>query len=327
MVIKATEQRALKDTYKWKGIVLPLIHRHVLKSVDKTYRLTGFIHPSDMCKGNWCGRHDFYVITGVPTEKATSTQTFFGRENVYIEGHEIHGKYQTWLWEAGHLYGRWFCRACEHQWFAVSPSACPVCDSPRINYNEIPLERKGTLIQGHADGALHNLPDHDDVLIEIKSIGVGTLRIEAPRLHNLYQDGAPIEEIWMKINRPFPTHIRQGQLYLWLAWPRYSSIVFIYENKANQQTKEFEVHYDPAIIMPLIDMARQVTAAVETGKPPPRPEWAEDETDKTCKACEYRSRCWKLGQDHGNKDEQPVAIKRLSAAERRKAQSLRASRV
>ena len=141
---------------------------------------------------------------------------------------------------------------------------CQFCRSPRLVYKELPLSRKQILIEGHADAAVHDL-DGWDGLVEIKSIGIGTLRFEAPRLYNLYEDGQAFEDIWWKISRPFNSHIRQGQLYLWMSWPRYEEIVFIYESKVHQQTKEFVVAYNKNLIAPLLETARAVTSAVKTG--------------------------------------------------------------
>ena len=212
--------------------------------------------------------------------------------NIFAEGHTIHGKYQDWLWEMGVLYGRWLCFSCDCNWNGTSPRQCPECGSPRLMYREVPLNRE--LVGGHADGAVHDLDDWDG-LIEVKSIGMGTLRMEAPRLHQRYLDGETLENIWWKIQRPFGTHLKQAQLYLWMAWPRYEEICFIYESKFHQQVKEFVVAYNPAMIAPILEIASEVTKAVAAGLPPSRPDWAEDSDSKICKSCPYRRACWNLG--------------------------------
>ena len=196
----------------------------------------------------------------------------FTMNNVFAEGHTIHDKYQTWLWEMGVLYGRWLCLSCR----AIvgghcAQVLCPVSVAPAASTGRCRCNRE--LIGGHADGAVHDL-DGWTGLIEIKSIGIGTLRFEAPRLYNRYLDGETLENMWWKINRPFPTHIKQGQLYLWMAWPRYEEICFIYESKFHQQTKEFVVSYNPSLIAPLLETAREVAQAVTAGVAPDRPEWA-----------------------------------------------------
>ena len=49
----------------------------------------------------------------------------FTMNNIFAEGHTIHGKYQDWLWEMGVLYGRWLCLSCHHKWDDTSPRECP----------------------------------------------------------------------------------------------------------------------------------------------------------------------------------------------------------
>ena len=60
------------------------------------------MHPSDMAKKDWCGRHDYYRIVGTPPEKNSKANPSFRMSNVFAEGHAIGGKYQQWMWETGH---------------------------------------------------------------------------------------------------------------------------------------------------------------------------------------------------------------------------------
>ena len=81
-------------------------------------------------------------------------------------------------------------------------------------------------------------------LLEIKSVGLNTLRFEAPELYERYENNETIDKIWMDIGRPFPSHMRQGLLYLYMAIrgsnadvPVPTQIVFIYEWKPRQLVK------------------------------------------------------------------------------------------
>jgi hypothetical protein len=319
---KDSALKRLKDSYKGSsGILLPKIERHVMRSiVDDPERSTDYMHPSDMSHKDWCGRHDFYRITGTAPEKASKANPSFRMQNVFAEGHTIHAKYQTWLWEMGVLVGMWRCRECSHQWFAKSPTECQFCKSDRIGYKEYPLRRKTVQIEGHADGAI----DDGDLqtLIEIKSIGIRTLAFEAPRLYNQYLDGKTAEEIWFEINRPFPSHMRQGQLYLWMAWPVYEQIVFIYESKFHQQTKEFVVGYNKSLIEPVLEVAREVTEALRIGTPPGRPLWAETPESTVCHSCTYRSTCWSLTSGAATQASDPsdaiVRVRRAKPGDRKR---------
>jgi len=187
-------------------------------------------------------------------------------------------------------------------------------------YREVPLQRG--LVGGHSDGAINNLNEWDG-LIEVKSIGMGTLRMEAPRMHQRYLDGETLENIWWKIQRPFTTHVKQGMLYLWMSWPRYEEIAFIYESKFHQQVKEFVVAYNPQIIAPILEKAREVEVAVRNNLPPEPPEWAASADSRICKSCPYRRTCWSLeAPDESTQENDPapaVRIKRTTAAKRKRA--------
>jgi CRISPR/Cas system-associated exonuclease Cas4 (RecB family) len=293
--LKPSALKRLKETYGSKDLILPSLTRHVMRQqAEDQSRRTDHLHPSDMSHREWCHRHDYYRMVGQPMEKESKANPSFTMENLFAEGHSIHDKYQTWLWEMGVLYGEWYCHACGHTFFGLSPRVCVACDSKRLSYREVPLSRTGSVIEGHADGAVHDL-DGFTGLIEIKSVGLGTLRFEAPRLLQQYEDDRlDLNMLWYRINRPFPSHIRQGQLYLWLSWPRYERIVYIYESKFNQRTKEFVVEYNPQVIAPLLEKAREVSQAVLSGTPPARPDWAEDAAVKICVSCPYRRHCWSM---------------------------------
>ena len=251
--VRHTALSRLKETYRSKDVLLPKIERHVMRSTtgdrpdDHSMK---YMHPSDMANPDWCGRRDYYRIVGTESEKESMANPSFRMNNVFAEGHTIHGKYQDWLWEMGVLYGAWLCLSCRLVWEDTSPRQCMACGSPRLMYREVPLFRE--LVGGHADGAVHDL-DEWSGLIEIKSIGMGTLRMEAPRMYQRYLDGETLENVWWKIQRPFGTHIKQAQLYLWMTWPRYDEICFLYESKFHQQVKEFVVEYNPTLIAPLLE--------------------------------------------------------------------------
>ena len=289
-----------------------------MRSIEENKeRSSHHLHPSDMAKKDWCGRHDYYRIIDTPVEKTSKANPSFRMENVFAEGHAIHHKYQQWMWELGILIGDFQCKDCGHRWGDTSPEKCQFCLSDRLKYMEYPLRRKTMLIEGHADGGTTL-----GCLVEIKSIGIRTLAFDAPRLYQQYLDGKSAEDVWFDINRPFPSHMRQGQLYLWLAWPVYEKIVFIYEFKPTQQVKEFVVEYNKSFIEPLLETARDVTTGVAAGLPPQRPSWAEGPDGRICVSCEYRRTCWGITDDsdeEANDPAQRVNVKRTTSAKRRRS--------
>ena len=141
--LRDTALKRLKDTYKTSsGLLLPAIERHVMRSMNGDTRPDDhsmqYMHPSDMVKPDWCGRHDYYRIIGAPTErKDPGANPSFRMNNVFAEGHAIHGKWQTWLWEMGYLVGDFKCKECGHRWYDISPKECQFCRSERLEYTRV----------------------------------------------------------------------------------------------------------------------------------------------------------------------------------------------
>ena len=99
------------------------------------------------------------------------------------------------------------------------------------------------------------------------------MRLEQP---SLFKGGNDLFSAWRDVRRPFPTHIRQGQLYLELARRMAergilesapSEIVFLYELKADQSYKEFVVKADPFIVKDMLDNAFDIARAVRAKTP------------------------------------------------------------
>lgn len=312
----------LKGTFKSSnGLLLPQVERHVMRSMKGDPRPDDHslhhMHPSDMAKVDWCGRHDYYRITDTPVGKVSKANPSFRMNNVFAEGHAIHGKWQTWLWEMGVLVGFFRCKECGHKWYDMSPTACQFCKSERLEYKEYPLRHNNFMVEGHADAGVHLLDDK--ALVEVKSIGIRTLAFEAPRLYQRYLNGETAEDIWFAISHPFSSHMRQGQLYLWMAWPAYEKIIFIYESKFHQQTKEFVVEYNKSFILPVLETAKDVAQGVRAGVAPDRPIWATAPTDKICSSCVYRTTCWSLEDHHEVEATAAPRVQRAKLGKRRTA--------
>ena len=129
------------------------------------------------------------------------------------------------------------------------------------------------MMRGHADGWIKGLGD--DCLIEIKSIGTGTIRMEMPALMAQYNND--IDLVWKNLRTPLRPHQLQGQIYLHLCHLMVeegvleeapNEIVFLYELKANQEYKEFVVKYNPEYTAELFAKAEEVTAAYNSGVAP-----------------------------------------------------------
>ena len=179
------------------------------------------------------------------------------------------------------MWGDFKCLVCKRITSGLSPEKCEYCNTATLKYDEVHLVDESLRIAGHTDGWVKGLGE--DFLIEIKSIGAGTLRFEAPDL--LYDADGDVTKAWKNIRRPFRTHLLQGQMYLELAKRMFgdaapNEIVFLYELKADQDYKEFIIKADYDTVDRIFFIAQKIVKAVEEGKMPKC-----NVSDDGCKQC------------------------------------------
>lgn len=262
--LESKELKKFLSTSKRETRLMGAIERHVLsKPFDS--RNMGVIHPSDIIKSEWCALAQYHALLG--NYKEVREKTALRLASIFAEGHTIHAKWQTWLQEMGVLYGYW-----QKGNKRIGPKLSSKVSNAHT-YAEFPLVSSKHRMAGHTDGWVKGLGD--DFLIEIKSIGVGTLRFEAPAL--LAQADNDLEKAWKNIKTPFRAHLLQGQVYLHLCHLMVEQgllpnapkeIVFIYELKANQDYKEFVVAYNPEFTKEIFDKALDIAWAAENKRPP-----------------------------------------------------------
>jgi hypothetical protein len=272
-----------KITYK--------VAQHLLRTQetgDYVDRGIGGIHPSEAAHDGWCPRSSYYRLVGTPIDPVPRA---LAMEIVYSIGEESGKKWQNWLWEMGLIRGLWLCHACDLWWEDTSPRECPRCEAGMnlLEYKEVPAFNKEHLLIGSADGDIFN--NDRWVLMENKTIGAGTVRIEAPALFAQY--GEDYYKLWQNIRRPFASHLRQGMIYCFCMGRK--EIVYIYEPKfITAWPKEWEIKFLPSIVEDILDKCLIVRKAIDVGRPPKRPMENESPECRNCKACPYRTTCWKL---------------------------------
>lgn len=259
------------------------VERHLLTRPRDNSRRSDVLHPSDLVKKDFCKRAGYFVMTqGQKQEDRPGLQL----QSIFDEGHAIHRKWQNYIREGGWLYGKWNCTYCGNTFWDQSPERCPKCSNHSyLSYAEVPLQDASLMIEGHSDGWVKGLGD--DFLIEIKSIGIGTIRMEEPGL----LAGADLAEAWKNVRRPFSTHLRQGQLYLELTKRMHAAglleshpteIVFLYELKMDQSFKEFVVEADDEYVQVCLEEATEISNAVRQGGPAPL---CSRDPETGCKHC------------------------------------------
>jgi CRISPR/Cas system-associated exonuclease Cas4 (RecB family) len=252
------------DTKKKDFRLLGDVERHLLRMPDSDRR-TDVLHPSEIIKADWCHKYAYHLLNG---GKAKKDKPSLRLQNIFDEGHAIHDKWQSRFHDMGVLYGKFGCLSCNKVTEGVSPTHCPECNGA-MKYKEVSLVDPDLRIAGHTDGWIKGIGQ--DCLIEIKSVGAGTLRFEAPEL--LFDADGDVSRAWKRVNRPFRSHLLQGQMYLELAKRMHGDeapkeIVFIYELKADQDYKEFTVKADYEFVAHVFKAAQKVVDAVNEGKMP-----------------------------------------------------------
>jgi hypothetical protein len=193
------------------------------------------------------------------------------------------------MWKAGGLEGNWGCQTCDYLWEDIAPPSCPICSSDDIKYKEVPLYNERYKIIGHADGIWQD--SQGKAVVEIKSVGLGTIRWDAPKLYEGYDSGdLSLDDLWKRIKRPLTTHRRQVNLYMMCLG--IEDAVVLYEWKPSQEVKEFHLKYDETLIEPILEGIDYVLDCMENDEVPVRPDHATHKSCSTCKFCAYKTHCW-----------------------------------
>ena len=187
--------------------------------------------------------------------------------SVFEQGHAIHSKWQNWFSEMGVLYGKWYSETDNLNVWGLSSEVNK--GTSVFEYREVPLNYEPLHIAGHSDGLLVGLGE--PLMLEIKSIGAGTLRWEVPEL--FVENDNNVERTWEHIKEPFMKHVNQVQIYMKLAElleleyvPQ--EAVLIYELKSNQDVKEFVVSKSDFGIAHIFESAQMIADSVSTKTPP-----------------------------------------------------------
>jgi len=277
MTAQTSDLKRFLDAKKYNTRLLGDVERYLIGRPPGD-RSTTVLHPSEIIKRDWCKRASYFLLKGHPKKQPNPTLKM---QVIFDEGHAIHAKWQAWFQGMGILHGKFKCDVCDKITWGTSPELCEHCGSKKLVYDEVTLVDKALRIAGHTDGWIKK-KDGEEMLIEIKSIGPGTLRGEVPEL--MTQAGGDFMKAWGMVKRPFAPHILQGQIYLELMKRMgnpVDEIVFIYELKADQSYKEFSVKADPELIQHVFEGAQFVVDAVEAGVAPK----CNNVPDGTCSQC------------------------------------------
>ena len=257
--------------------------RHLNQAGDTGSHRRG-IYPSELSHGSdKCVRAIHYRLTDVP--QAPQPVSIVS-ELIFNIGNVAHSWWQNIWWDMGILKGDFFCLGCELLWEDTSPHNCPRCLSVGkdfLRYREVPFASEEYGVVGRADADTTT-----DGLIEIKTIGVGSIRWEAPHLTEKH--GENWDALWRDIKHPFPSHRKQGMLYCYFL--KREQITYIYEPKfVSAAPKEFVVQFRQDYVDEMLQECMEINKNVRESRVPRRPPWAE-KAHKTCQRCPFKKHCY-----------------------------------
>lgn len=282
---------ALKDD----GIVLPKLNKYLLTIGDDEDRNHGYNSPSGVSS---CPRSLFYTRTGVKKDGAVDART----RRIFDNGHHVHDRLQTYLKAEG-------CLLLE----------------------ETPVWDEDLLILGHCDGMLR-LSKFSLAILEIKSINANayahltTAKPEHQMQAQVYM--YCLEKMRQKVQQGDFDEVKKDLLQKYAdlmdgfvvggkrftkeekilhkveemetalnilyTTPRpITKMSVVYENKNDQDLKEFVIDWDDALVDEIIEKYTFINKAVNTDTLPDRPEEATSKSCSTCRYCNFTYRCWK----------------------------------
>lgn len=235
-------------------------------------RATDVLHPSEISQAGWCPRAAYFKLLTPPDPEHIS----FRQRSIFEYGHAAHARWQGYLGDMGELEGFWRCQVCSRKFYHQGRPVCRGCNGTAATYLELALSDPELMISGHTDGLLFKKM----AILEVKTVGEGTVRYYAPQLVDAHthevngQQVVDLKRLWDSIRRPFSSHLRQGMTYAYLARrrqraPKVDKVVYLYESKMTQDVKEFQVPYNQDVIEPILIGARSVAQAVRGEGPVP----------------------------------------------------------
>ena len=253
------------DAGKKDSRVLKSVERHLISKPAPNDRRSDVLHPSAMVKDDWCHRSAYFQLLGFPPPPSKYRVTL-SQKRVFQTGHDIHAGWQEIFKDMNQLWGKYYCDDCRSNFTGI-PSDHKI-DPKHLIYKEVPLFYDKLRIAGHADGIL--LEFGAPLLLEIKSIGAGTFRFEAPQL--LAKHDGNLDNMWKDLTAPFTSHILQAQMYMKLAKligleHQPQEALFLYENKSNQTHKEFVMPKSDFGISQILEDAAMIVDAVDKKAP------------------------------------------------------------
>lgn len=269
-----------------KFSVLKIANDKIISIAKADVRNYSVFHPSEWegCKRKVA--YHYYTAAGFIKVDQAAIKIDARGQRIFDNGHWMHERWRSYLDVDGVLLGKWMCENFHaHQTPKIygennttgitRPEKCE-CGFSKFRYVELGYFDEETNWGGHIDAILNTFQEDypPKIVVDFKSIN--------PR------DFSDLTE-------PKSSHKTQMQIYLYLS--KLPMGKFIYENKANQAVKEFDVMRDDAFINvkkeEAILLKHRVTHRNSKGQLVLPPRAYLSKGHKECMGCRFRGHCWK----------------------------------
>lgn len=281
------------------GMLIPAIDRYLLSQNtnedEDADRGHGLNSPSGI---GGCIRAQYYRRMGEQSGDIIEPRT----RRIFDNGHGVHDRIQTYLEKCGKLLMR-----------------------------EVPIWDENSQVIGHCDGVVKISPIQLAIL-EIKSINDNGFNaiVDAKEEHKkqaqiymwaietlrekIHNDKKFNEEKYLKAYKKLMEgFVQEGHKYtkeqkiehsldnmrqiikLLREYPKkITQMIFLYENKNNQELKEYVVNWDESFLDGIMEDIKVINTCVKNKVLIERPEMAQNKSCSFCRYCNFKNSCWRV---------------------------------
>jgi len=291
--------KKLFNVMKNEGVVIPAIDKYLLTVGEDSDRGHGWNSPSGVSS---CPLSQFYNRKGEKRDGALEPRT----RRIFNNGTGVHERLQEYMMKSGILL----------------MDEVPVWDRDlmilghtdgliKLNkFSLAVLEIKSINSNGYTK--LIDAKDDHKEQAQVYMMALEKLRCE---LHSNCVNQKAFEKYRKKLlndlKKLLVTLVTEGRKYtkeqkiqhqldtmgqaldiLWGCSKPIEDMIFLYENKDNQDLKEFRVKWDKDLVADLVERYEYVNEHIEADTAPPRPVEATGKSSTHCRWCQYKLKCW-----------------------------------
>ncbi len=263
-----------------------IINKVLIEKNKKNDRDYSYFHASEF---HQCHRklvYKYYEAQGFVTASNPGKSVISPRlQRIFDNGHHLHFRLGRNFADSGLLKGVWKCSHCfkvygkDDKLGVHKPEECS-CGEKNFQYQELGFVDEETLLGGHVDAVL-----------DLTKISNGVEDVDT----HLIVDFKSISSLgFQSLASPKADHVSQLNIYMYFTGLHAAKL--LYENKNNQEIKEFFIERNEEDIAAKIQAAKNlkniVTKTNSKGERTLPARAHKRNNSKECVECSFRSHCW-----------------------------------